>query len=62
MHTVNQLNLATEKCGDFVILNILVTAKIFAFWSIRKVDFCFQGKAYFKTHRYSPAITKFEAD
>ena len=27
MHTVDQLNLATAKCGDFVILNILVTAK-----------------------------------
>jgi len=39
-----------------------VTAKTDNFWSLRNVDFCFRGKTYFKTHHYSPAITKSEAD
>ena len=41
LHTVDQLNLATAKFGDFIILNILVTAKNGEFCSVRKVDFCF---------------------
>ena len=41
LYTVDQLNLATAKIGDFVILNILLTAKNGKFWSVRKVDFWF---------------------
>jgi len=68
LHTVDQLNLATAKFDDFIIFNILVTAKTGEFRFVRKVDFCFFSRPSGENHistpppPYLPAITKSEAD
>jgi len=50
LHTLDQLNLAIAKFGDFVILNILVIAKLANFGLPGKLVFAFFSRPFEENH------------
>jgi len=50
LHSVDQLNLATAKFGDFIILNILVAAKLANFAVSGKLIFAFFSRLFRENH------------